>query len=109
MTTGATKVVRRESRRCYRLALQANHGLEGTVVYEAVVTSNGRVAGVEQISTTASSERLDGCLAGIIYALRFDTSSGKAALVRRLYVRLELSREIFNPQVPPIKEENLEN
>ncbi|WP_168210395.1 AgmX/PglI C-terminal domain-containing protein [Persicimonas caeni] len=106
-TTGAAKLLQRETRRCYRLALQVNRALEGTVVYEAIVTSNGRVAGVEQVSTSASSTRLERCVERILHKLRFDLPRSKTAMIRRLYVRLDLRREIFDPQAPPIEEENL--
>lgn len=106
---GATDLVQREAQRCYRLALQTNHSLEGTVIYEAIITSNGRVAGVEKISTTAPSEGFERCVERTMYALRFENSSGATALVRRLYLRVQLSRETFDSQALPIKRQSLKN
>lgn len=104
-TKGAVKFVRRDTRRCYRLALQKQRELQGTVVYEVIVTSNGRVGGVELVSSTAASERLEQCVEAVLHRLRFDVAEGRKAMVRRIYLRLELSREIFDPDRPPIESE----
>jgi outer membrane biosynthesis protein TonB len=101
-TKGATKFISRHARRCYRLALQKDRQLEGRVLYEVIITSNGRVAGVEQMSSSAASTRLDRCLTSTLEQLRFDIASDSKAMIRRLYVRLELRRETFDPNQPPI-------
>lgn len=104
-TEGVAKVVERDARRCYRLALQKDRALEGTAIYEVIVTSNGRVGGVEQTSTTAPSQRFEECVERVLHGLRFDVPEGRKALVRRIYVRLEVRRDIYDPHQSPLQGE----
>jgi outer membrane biosynthesis protein TonB len=100
-TRGAAKFVGLHARRCYRLALQKERDLEGSILYEVVVTSNGRVAGAEKMSSTAASQRLDRCVEPILERLRFEVPRDSKVMVRRLYIRLELYSEVFDANRPP--------
>jgi hypothetical protein len=101
-TDGAAELVRRQALRCYRLGLQANRSLQGRLVYEMLVTSNGSIGGLEMISTSAPSTRLEGCLDAVLYRLRFDVPARHDALLSRVYVRLQLYRESFDSSRPPV-------
>ncbi len=101
-TVGAHKVLVREGRRCYRLALNKDRKLQGTLVYEVLITGNGHVGGVDKLSTSAPSQRLEHCVESAIEGLRFDVSAAAQAMVHRLYIRLDVSREVFDPDRPPV-------
>lgn len=103
-TEGAQNVLERLARRCYRAALLTDRGLEGSVVYEMLVTSNGRVAGTEQMSTNAASQRLEECLERAMRGIRFDTSGRRDALLSRIYARFDLHRRVFDPSRPALDE-----
>lgn len=99
---GVDESVRRQALRCYRLGLHNDRKLQGRLLYEMLVTSNGRVGGLEKISTTAPSTRLERCLEGALYRLRFDVPVQHRALLSRVYVRVQLYRESFDAsQQPP--------
>lgn len=92
---GAEALVQREGLRCYRLGLQQDAGLDGAIVFELMVTTNGRVAGIDRMSTSFESERVEGCLERVMYRLRFDVQAGRGPMFSRLYVRVDLQREVF--------------
>lgn len=101
-TTGARKYLTRSVRRCYRLALGQNRALEGSLVYEVLVTSNGRFGGAEKMSTSAPNKRLEDCVETVLQRLRFDVSDSPEATLHRVYVRMDFRREIFDPNRPPV-------
>lgn len=100
---GAAALVEREGLRCYRLIRQQREDLEGTIVYELMVTTNGRVAGADLMSASFQSEQVEGCLERILYRLRFDVASRDAPLFSRLYVRIDFLRDVMEmPDVPDL-------
>lgn len=90
---GAAALVEREGLRCYRLGRNQQEDLEGTIVYEVMVTTNGRVAGVDLMSASFRNDRVESCLERILYRLRFDIAGRNAPLFSRLYVRVGMATE----------------
>ena len=100
---GAAALVEREGLRCYRLIREQQEDLEGTIVYELMVTTNGRVAGADLMSASFESKRVEGCLERILYRLRFDVASRDAPLFSRLYVRIDFLRDVMEmPDAPDL-------
>lgn len=92
----------RDAKRCYRRALRHRGELEARAVYELVITSEGRVAGAEEVSMNASNRRLEACLERAFRKLRFKTQPGNEAVISRMYVRLKLWREVYEPDEPSL-------
>ncbi len=103
-TDGARALVTTASRRCYRLALQQDKTLEGRTLHELLVTSNGRVAGVEMVSTSADNRRLEQCVESILGRLRFDVPRSRDPVASRLYVRMVLHRELVDVERSPLED-----
>lgn len=100
---GAAALIEREGLRCYRLGRNQREDLEGTIVYELMVTTNGRVAGVDLMSGSFRIERVESCLERILYRLRFDVAGRNAPLFSRLYVRIDFaSEELGLPEQSPV-------
>ena len=102
-TSGAAALLEKDGVRCYRLALNQDKSLEGTMVYELIVGSSGRVAGVEKMSSNIENERLETCAERLMHTLRFNVSSRQKPLLTRLYVRFDFQREVFDPADPPVE------
>jgi hypothetical protein len=102
---GAAALVEREALRCYRLGRSRQDDLEGTVVYELMVTTNGRVAGADLMSATFRIDPVESCLERILLRLRFDVAGRNAPLFSRLYVRIDFLREVMEmPEEPDVGE-----
>jgi hypothetical protein len=100
---GAAALVEREGLRCYRLGRNQQEDLEGTIIYEVMVTTNGRVAGADLMSASFRNERVESCLERILYRLRFDVAGRNAPLFSRLYVRIDMLREMLEvPEAPEL-------
>lgn len=100
---GAAALVEREGLRCYRLGRNQQEDLEGTIIYEVMVTTNGRVAGVDLMSASFRNERVESCLERILYRLRFDIAAQNAPLFSRLYVRVGMAiEELGLPDEPDV-------
>ncbi|MFW5968052.1 MAG: AgmX/PglI C-terminal domain-containing protein [Persicimonas sp.] len=92
----------RDAKHCYRRALQHSRELEARAVYELVVTSEGRVAGAEEVSMNASNRRLEACLERSFRKLRFETQPGNEKVISRMYVRLRMWREVHEADEPSL-------
>lgn len=103
-TGGAQSLLTTASRRCYRLALQQDRTLEGRTLHELLVTSNGRVAGVEMVSTSADNQRLEQCVESVLGRLRFDVAPTRDPVASRVYVRMVLHRELVDVGRSPLED-----
>ncbi|MGM0556876.1 MAG: hypothetical protein ACQEVA_10905 [Myxococcota bacterium] len=100
---GAAALVEREGLRCYRLGRNQQEDLEGTIIYEVMVTTNGRVAGADLMSASFRNDRVESCLERILHRLRFDVAGRDAPLFSRLYVRIDMLREMLEvPDEPDL-------
>lgn len=105
-TDGAAALIEREGLRCYRLGRKQQQDLEGTIVYELMITTNGRVAGVDIMSSSFQQEQVESCMERILLRLRFDVEGRNAPLFSRLYARVSFAREIYEePEIPEVDAE----
>jgi hypothetical protein len=94
--------VQRGTIRCYRKRLRRiQKKSEGTMVYEILVTRNGRVAGTEVVSTAIREDQFESCVQRVLSELRFDVPSNRRP-VYRLFFRLDFRLETIVPDQPPV-------
>lgn len=94
--------LRRKAVRCYEGALRRTGvEMEGAVVYEVLVTRNGRVAGTEVTSSRLNHDGIETCVGRRIEGLRFDLPE-RARAVYRMFFRVDLYLDEIVAEDPPV-------
>lgn len=94
--------IREGAVRCYRKRLRrADSDPEGTMVYEVLVTRNGRVASTDVVSSEMREPTFESCLEHVLSDLRFNIPSSRRP-VYRLFFRLNFYLETLIPEEPPV-------
>lgn len=101
-TSSYEEELSRSAVRCYNRAIRRSGvEMEGAVVYEVIVTRNGRVAGTDVMSTRLKDDGVETCVERCIASLRFDLPSQSRA-VYRLFFRLDFYLEEIVADDPPV-------
>lgn len=100
--TSYESTVRRKTQHCYsRHILHENSKAEGGMVYEVLVTRNGRVAGTDLMSTDIENDAIQSCAEQAMGRLHFDVSI-RDRPVFRLFFRFDFYLETVVPSEPPV-------
>lgn len=101
-TANYEATVKRRAQQCYSRTIRTSENqLEGSVVYEVLVTRNGHVAGTDMMSSRLESDTIRSCVERIIGRLRFDVPVRNRP-VFRLFFRLDFYLETLIPDEPPV-------
>ena len=94
--------VRREAQRCYSRVIRLRKTeIEGSMVYEVLVTRNGRVAGTDVISSGLKDDAIHSCIEQLLGRLSFEVAVRNRPVFRLLF-RLDSQLETLVPSEPPV-------